>query len=215
MGRTQFSNILDSWHLPQPGCTATRYWPTTEPYYKGIIIPAQVKERTPSLARLPLVVGKGEKGMLCGPGSELRRETNETEKKEEQKIDTLPCSSRLSFQCWRRSDFRRSEIRNLSSNLDQKLRSILVKLPKKTTKKTASTIIHESIQQREYLFLVYSSTNFCFFPPKDRFISVYRYQAPHQPVYRYQALTGIPVSCLLYTSPSPRDRQKSRMPSSA
>ena len=25
----------------------------------------------------------------------------------------------------------------------------------------------------------------------------------------------IPVSCLLYTSPSPRDRQKSRMPSSA
>ena len=26
---------------------------------------------------------------------------------------------------------------------------------------------------------------------------------------------GIPASCLLYTSPSPRDRQKSRMPSSA
>ena len=26
---------------------------------------------------------------------------------------------------------------------------------------------------------------------------------------------GIPFSCLLYTSPSPRDRQKSRMPSSA
>ena len=28
-------------------------------------------------------------------------------------------------------------------------------------------------------------------------------------------LEGIPMSCLLYTSPSPRDRQKSRMPSSA
>ena len=28
-------------------------------------------------------------------------------------------------------------------------------------------------------------------------------------------LNGIPVICLLYTSPSPRDRQKSRMPSSA
>ena len=26
---------------------------------------------------------------------------------------------------------------------------------------------------------------------------------------------GMPYSCLLYTSPSPRDRQKSRMPSSA
>ena len=26
---------------------------------------------------------------------------------------------------------------------------------------------------------------------------------------------GLPFGCLLYTSPSPRDRQKSRMPSSA
>ena len=29
------------------------------------------------------------------------------------------------------------------------------------------------------------------------------------------ALSTIPIVCLLYTSPSPRDRQKSRMPSSA
>ena len=29
------------------------------------------------------------------------------------------------------------------------------------------------------------------------------------------ALTAMAVACLLYTSPSPRDRQKSRMPSSA
>ena len=28
-------------------------------------------------------------------------------------------------------------------------------------------------------------------------------------------LIGLYISCLLYTSPSPRDRQKSRMPSSA
>ena len=28
-------------------------------------------------------------------------------------------------------------------------------------------------------------------------------------------ITGVPGACLLYTSPSPRDRQKSRMPSSA
>ena len=28
-------------------------------------------------------------------------------------------------------------------------------------------------------------------------------------------VTGVGKSCLLYTSPSPRDRQKSRMPSSA
>ena len=30
-----------------------------------------------------------------------------------------------------------------------------------------------------------------------------------------QAMAGIDIACLLYTSPSPRDRQKSRMPSSA
>ena len=38
--------------------------------------------------------------------------------------------------------------------------------------------------------------------------------------YRYMALAmavtaGVAYLCLLYTSPSPRDRQKSRMPSSA
>ena len=31
----------------------------------------------------------------------------------------------------------------------------------------------------------------------------------------FAALTGHDAACLLYTSPSPRDRQKSRMPSSA
>ena len=31
----------------------------------------------------------------------------------------------------------------------------------------------------------------------------------------FKAKAGIVISCLLYTSPSPRDRQKSRMPSSA
>ena len=33
--------------------------------------------------------------------------------------------------------------------------------------------------------------------------------------YKYYACLGWEGSCLLYTSPSPRDRQKSRMPSSA
>ena len=32
---------------------------------------------------------------------------------------------------------------------------------------------------------------------------------------RVPGLTVILIGCLLYTSPSPRDRQKSRMPSSA
>ena len=31
----------------------------------------------------------------------------------------------------------------------------------------------------------------------------------------YRVLIALPNNCLLYTSPSPRDRQKSRMPSSA
>ena len=47
---------------------------------------------------------------------------------------------------------------------------------------------------------------------------------PNAPTYRYRDLAAlykmhegikIPNTCLLYTSPSPRDRQKSRMPSSA
>ena len=49
------------------------------------------------------------------------------------------------------------------------------------------------------------------------------YQVKETPEYRdvrfrsYEKLRseGKSVSCLLYTSPSPRDRQKSRMPSSA
>ena len=36
-----------------------------------------------------------------------------------------------------------------------------------------------------------------------------------QEIRQYQREPAIPVICLLYTSPSPRDRQKSRMPSSA
>ena len=34
-------------------------------------------------------------------------------------------------------------------------------------------------------------------------------------VVSYELLDELPRYCLLYTSPSPRDRQKSRMPSSA
>ena len=33
--------------------------------------------------------------------------------------------------------------------------------------------------------------------------------------FERNALTYVPYSCLLYTSPSPRDRTRSRMPSSA
>ena len=44
-------------------------------------------------------------------------------------------------------------------------------------------------------------------------------QLPHQAVeaiYQADTIFFSPVNiCLLYTSPSPRDRQKSRMPSSA
>ena len=37
----------------------------------------------------------------------------------------------------------------------------------------------------------------------------------HEEFSREKLLSGIRKACLLYTSPSPRDRQKSRMPSSA
>ena len=33
--------------------------------------------------------------------------------------------------------------------------------------------------------------------------------------FLYENALDLPLTCLLYTSPSPRDRQKSRMPSSA
>ena len=39
------------------------------------------------------------------------------------------------------------------------------------------------------------------------------YESPK--VFNFEALFKLVNSCLLYTSPSPRDRQKSRMPSSA
>ena len=35
------------------------------------------------------------------------------------------------------------------------------------------------------------------------------------PLKRFFNTSGLQYNCLLYTSPSPRDRQKSRMPSSA
>ena len=37
----------------------------------------------------------------------------------------------------------------------------------------------------------------------------------HQPANSYLNIPALLSACLLYTSPSPRDRQKSRMPSSA
>ena len=37
----------------------------------------------------------------------------------------------------------------------------------------------------------------------------------HEPKNRQELLELLRDACLLYTSPSPRDRQKSRMPSSA
>ena len=38
---------------------------------------------------------------------------------------------------------------------------------------------------------------------------------PGLKLYDQHGITGVEYPCLLYTSPSPRDRQKSRMPSSA
>ena len=39
--------------------------------------------------------------------------------------------------------------------------------------------------------------------------------SPGTELIPFTATRGVPYICLLYTSPSPRDRQKSRMPSSA
>ena len=51
-------------------------------------------------------------------------------------------------------------------------------------------------------------------PQKDSFIMVSNHGSLLDPPFLGHAL-GRNISCLLYTSPSPRDRQKSRMPSSA
>src|SRR5678810_302920 len=45
-------------------------------------------------------------------------------------------------------------------------------------------------------------------------IDVHRLQ-PSRSLRSLERFNGMDVTCLLYTSPSPRDRQKSRMPSSA
>ena len=48
----------------------------------------------------------------------------------------------------------------------------------------------------------------------DRYENAPAMQVAHRS-YVINMLDGVALSCLLYTSPSPRDRQKSRMPSSA
>ena len=40
-------------------------------------------------------------------------------------------------------------------------------------------------------------------------------QEPHEKVVPYELISTLFSDCLLYTSPSPRDRTRSRMPSSA
>ena len=47
----------------------------------------------------------------------------------------------------------------------------------------------------------------------DRFDTVYR--MPDSDLGDYESLAMAPCTCLLYTSPSPRDVEESRMPSSA
>ena len=50
----------------------------------------------------------------------------------------------------------------------------------------------------------------------DKTVNTTGYYVNHKPeIDEIQKLTALLKSCLLYTSPSPRDRQKSRMPSSA
>ena len=52
----------------------------------------------------------------------------------------------------------------------------------------------------------------------ERLINRFDYDGDYGTVlnrFLMQAAVGYPLTCLLYTSPSPRDRQKSRMPSSA
>ena len=52
---------------------------------------------------------------------------------------------------------------------------------------------------------------------KDKGFDAVEFQFPYQYDSREikKALDDVNLPCLLYTSPSPRDRQKSRMPSSA
>ena len=54
-------------------------------------------------------------------------------------------------------------------------------------------------------------------PGSDRAFTITQIQAHYDPAdwYPGEHPSPVPDICLLYTSPSPRDRQKSRMPSSA
>ena len=49
---------------------------------------------------------------------------------------------------------------------------------------------------------------------REPMVEAWEYLDPDAVLAAARKLDGLP-SCLLYTSPSPRDRQKSRMPSSA
>ena len=46
-------------------------------------------------------------------------------------------------------------------------------------------------------------------------VAINGYEGGQMPLYQRLPKRGFNKPCLLYTSPSPRDRQKSRMPSSA
>ena len=52
-------------------------------------------------------------------------------------------------------------------------------------------------------------------PEKEKLIAVQTEPTMWQKVRPWLYMTAMFIGCLLYTSPSPRDRQKSRMPSSA
>ena len=55
---------------------------------------------------------------------------------------------------------------------------------------------------------VVPNTDFAYYSNLGRFCTSHNIDFPHNGAY-------LCTDCLLYTSPSPRDRQKSRMPSSA
>ena len=92
---------------------------------------------------------------------------------------------------------------DLQLTLSEKAKDIINNNCQVEVYKTGETLFHQNQIAENLYFLVYGKVEFTR-KADDQNIT---FATVTEPI--------VPLGCLLYTSPSPRDRQKSRMPSSA